>query len=147
VSKGKSALGIVRKYHPQVNKVVDATKKVQIEVTAKDCRSGKRKGPSSCAMARAFEREYDGAIISLAVAYLIKGDKATRYRVPENVSREIVSFDRSKQFDPGTYTLTAPAGGEKLGPRRSRLLPERHAKKYSQHKPRNSHKTAGIRSL
>jgi hypothetical protein len=146
MSQGKSALGIVRKYHPNVTRVVDAKRDVEIEVTAEDCKAGKRKGPSSCAMACAFKREYDGAIISLSTAYLIKGDIAERYMVPSSVSREIVSFDRAKQFAPGDYSLKKPAKSNKLGPRRSRLLDSRHDKKYAGNKPRN-HRTAGIRAL
>jgi hypothetical protein len=146
VSQGKSALGIVRKYHPQVNKIIDSKSDLTIEVTKDDCRKSKSKSPSSCAMARACSREYDGAIVSLAIAYMIKGDKAIRYVVPQSVSREIVSFDRSHNFAPGEYRLKKIPSSLKLGPRRSRLLPERHKTKYSARKPR-SHKTAGIRAL
>lgn len=146
MSKGKSALSVVRKYHPQVNKVVDAKKDLRIQVTAEDCKRGKVKGPSSCAMARAAMREYDGAIVSLATAYMIRGDVATRYMVPQSVSREIVSFDRAHKFEPGEYALKKVTKSNKLGPRRSRLLPERHDKTYANTK-RRSHKTAGIRSL
>jgi hypothetical protein len=147
VSKGKSALGIVRKYHPQVNRVVDAKKPITIEVTAKDCRSGKSGKASSCAMARAFEREYDGAIVSLSTAYIIKGDKATRYQVPQSVSREIVSFDRSHKFEPGEYALNAPSH-YKLGQKRKSPQTESRAggNAYAATKNRN-HKTAGIRAL
>lgn len=145
MKSGRSALSIVKKYHPQVNKIVDAKKSAKIEVTAEDCRAGKRKGPSSCAMARAFEREYDGAIISLATAYLIKGDTAIRYRVPQAISREIVSFDRSKTFAPGKYELGTIEPARRLGlvhPVVNRTDP----KKYKRAKAKNHH-TAGIRSL
>lgn len=147
MSKGKSALGIVRKYYPEVNKIVEAKKPIKIEVTAEDCRAGRRKGASSCAMAKAFQREYDGAIISLSTAYLIKGDKATRYKVPNAVTREIISFDRAKKFEPGQYRLAVPQ--YKLG------TPNRNSKKryknsagerYISQKARNHH-TAGIRAL
>lgn len=146
MSKGKSALGIVRKYHPNVTKIVEAKKDLHIEVTKDDCRKSKSKSPSSCAMARACSREYDGAIISLAVAYMIKGDTAIRYMVPQSVSREIVSFDRNHNFAPGEYQLKKVTKANKLGPRRSRLLPERHETQYSSTK-RRPHKTAGIRAL
>lgn len=149
MSQGKSALSIVRKYYPNVQSVVDAKKAVAIEVTAEDCRSGKAKSASSCAMARAFEREYDGAIISLSAAYLIKGNKATRYRVPDSVTREIVSFDRSRKFEPGEYELYVPTQ-YRLGTKRKHTNPVRHLDKngvrYQPTKARN-HKTAGIRAL
>jgi hypothetical protein len=147
VSKGKSALGIVRKYYPNVTSITDAKKPIQIEVTASDCKAGRRKGASSCAMAHAFQREYDGAIISLSTAYLIKGDKAVRYRVPHSVSREIVSFDRARKFAPGDYHLDKPA--QSLGTPNSnskKRYKNSDGQRYAKHKAR-SHKTAGIRSL
>jgi hypothetical protein len=107
-SKGKSALKIVQKYHPNVTKVVDARSPLHIAVTARDCKNSNSKEPSACAMARACEREFDGAIISTTVAYVIQGGTAKRYRVPQSVARELVSFDRNHEFAPGDYHLKAP---------------------------------------
>lgn len=144
--QGKSALGIVRKYYPNVTKVLDAPTSVRIAVTKRDCIASKSKAPDACAMAHACKRSYDGAIISLSTAYLVKGSKAFRYKVPQSVSREIVSFDRSHDFQPGTYSLQAPSKSSMLGPRVSPLRPDRHQKTYARVKSRN-HRTAGIRSL
>jgi hypothetical protein len=147
MAQGKSALGIVRKYHPNVAKIIEAKKDLHIEVTAQDCKAGRKKNAGSCAMARACEREYDGAIISLTTAYIIKGDTAIRYHVPQAISREIVSFDRAKQFAPGDYKLKAPSASFKLRPRGDRPLnPDRHKVLHSKNKIRN-HKTQGIRAL
>jgi hypothetical protein len=153
MSQGKSALNIVRKYHPQVTSVVDAKKPVTIEVTAKDCKDGKRKGPSSCAMACAAKRDYDGAIISLSTAYLVKGNKATRYLVPQAVSREIVSFDRAKKFEPGEYALNAPPDSMTISVIRERSAGKKKGRhknaagqRYTGTRTRN-HRTAGIRAL
>lgn len=147
MSSGKSALKIVQKYHPNVTKVVDAKRPLQISVTEEDCKGSKKRKPDACALAKACERKYDGAIVSLAVAYLIKGNRATRYRVPQAVSRELVSFDRHHDFAPGKYHLRAPKEGEKLG---ARKYPQPENKPggnvYSASKSRN-HKTAGIRAL
>lgn len=156
MSQGKSALNIIRRYHPNVAKVVEAKRDTQIRVTAEDCRAGKRKGPSSCAMAKAFEREYDGAIVSLSVAYLIKGDVATRYVVPQAVSREIVSFDRAKKFEPGEYSLKAPSKHRTMKAERASAAARnggpayRNSPKYmaNHNKPKaRQHRTAGIRAL
>ncbi len=149
MSQGKSALSIVKKYHPGVTKIVDAKKDLEIEVTARDCKSAKCKSASSCAMARACDREFDGAVISMSVAYMVKGDKATRYRVPQSVAREIVSFDRNHDFAPGEYTLTAPASTDRLSAIKTR---NRDADKRVRHdqnarKISRRHKTAGIRAL
>jgi hypothetical protein len=150
MSKGKSALNIVRKYHPNVTSVVDAKKTISVAVTARDCKGGNQKKPNSCAMARAFEREYDGAVVSLAVAYLVNGNQATRYRVPSSVARELVSFDRSKVFAPGKYSLCAPSSTEKLAAvrQRSRISNAKRAKNGANATTaRHTHKTAGIRAL
>jgi hypothetical protein len=143
---GNHALRIVQKYHPHVMSVVDGKAPIKIKVTEQDCRNGKVKGPSSCAMARAFERTYDGAIISLSTAYLIKGDKAFRYLVPDSVSREIVSFDRNKNFAPGTYHLAKIEPARALGVKRTKPINRTDPTKYKKAK-RKYHKTAGIRAL
>lgn len=140
----KSALAVVQRYYPSVTKVVDAVKNEAISVTAADCKYSRKKDPESCAMAKACKREFDGAIISTSVAYLIQGTTAKRYKVPESVSREIVSFDRSHSFAPGDYRLLAPTKHERLGPR---TTPQPMKKRYYASVKSRNHQTAGIRSL
>src|SRR6185312_6000284 len=111
------ALEHIRKFYPDVTAVVDAPQDITIKVTVQDCQKSKKGAPSECALARAFERRFDGAIISRTVSYLIKGSKAIRYMTPESVTREIVSFDRHHDFAPGQYYLKAPSGNEILGQR------------------------------
>jgi hypothetical protein len=139
------ALATVQRYFPNVTKVVDAKRSQIITVTAEDCKQAKRKAPDACALATACERSYDGALISMSVAYLIKGDKAERFKVPNAISREIVSFDRHKDFAPGDYFLNAPSAGFRLGPR-DHPQPKKKRKGYAAIKARYHH-TAGIRSL
>jgi hypothetical protein len=109
--KVPKALYNVRKFFPKVTRVTDAAKGLEIEVTKQDDKVSRRNDHAGCAMAVACKRELklDGVIISRSVAYLVKGSEATRYDVPERVSREIVSFDRGGGFDPGTYRLKTPA--------------------------------------
>jgi hypothetical protein len=141
-----SALKIVQKFYPQVNRVVDAPRERVVTVSAQDCKAATKKMPNDCAMAKAFKREYDGAIISTSVAYLIRGDKAERFKVPASVSREIVSFDRHKDFAPGEYYLSAPSEAFKMGPRRSKVPLDPNRQRGNAGK-RKRHVTAGIRSL
>lgn len=144
MQQGKSALGIVQKYYPWITAVVDAKRSLDIVVSKADCRTGKTKAADQCAMAKACEKEHDGAIISLSVAYIIDGTKATRYKVPTSVAREIVSFDRFGGFSPGVYNLAAPTKIQRLG---KRTGPQSKAKgNYGKVKKRH-HRTAGIRSL
>lgn len=149
MAQGKSALGIVRKYYPEVTKVRDAKKNVTIAVTPDDCKGSRKKSPSSCALARACERSYDGAIVSMSVAYLVKGNVAHRYRVPQAISRELVSFDRHHDFAPGEYRLKAPSKTQKMGPRKWAQPENRPSgREYGNggNKQRH-HRTAGIRAL
>jgi hypothetical protein len=113
--KVPKALHNVRKFFPKVTRVTDASKGLEIEVTKQDDKISRRSDHAGCAMAVACKRELklDGVIIARTVAYLVKGDEAIRYDVPEAVSREIVSFDRGGGFAPGNYALTKP--GYKLG--------------------------------
>ena len=93
-----------------VTRVVDASKRVQIEVTKGDVSASARKSHRGCAMAVACKRklQLDGVIMSRSIAYLIKDKVATRYTVPATLAREVVSFDRSGIFEPGSYHLSKP---------------------------------------
>lgn len=115
-----NALGLVRKYYPGVMAVVDAEKPVRVDITKEDSVKGTKKAPNKCAMARAVcrDKSYTGAIISTSVAYLIQGDKALRFKTPEAVSREIISFDRHADFAPGRYSLKPPGKTDSLAGRK-----------------------------
>jgi hypothetical protein len=144
---GRSALGIIKKYYPQVNKVVDAKRPATFQVVAADCKSSRRKSPDNCALARACQRIYDGAIISMSTAYLINGTKALRYEVPVRISRELVSFDRHHDFSLGVYTLKNPTNGFKLGTDKRKRERDDEPRRPGQGRPIRHHKTEGVRSL
>lgn len=111
------AIDIVKGFYPYVTHVVDASISLNINVTKADISLSHKKDHSHCAVANACLRSkpVDGVIVSISTAYLIKGSKAIRYKVPEAVAREIVSFDRSAHFAPGEYVLNAPNSSQKLG--------------------------------
>ena len=114
---GQKALAIVKHFYPSVNKVRDADEPVTVEVTEKDEKGSKRKEHADCAFAVACKREFDlqGVIIAKSTAYMVKQRVAIRYKVPQSVSREIVSFDRGADFAPGTYKLVPYAKATRLG--------------------------------
>lgn len=136
------ALQIVQRYHPEVTEVVDAKKGITVRVSSADCKAGSPKDPSACAMAHALCRTYDGALISLWSAYLIKGKRATRYRVPPYVARELIVFDRNKRFEPGTYSLMPIQPSQRLGVDRSQPNKHNYPKRRAP-----AHITTGVRSL
>ncbi len=89
-------------------------------------------------MAVACKRAFklDGVIISRSVAYLIKDNKATRFKMPESASREVISFDRGAGFSVGEYELRRVPKTSRLGYREPRVetddvnrdgKPKRHA--------------------
>lgn len=143
----KSALGTVQSYHPEVTRVVDAKKGIDIEVRKSDCKLGDDKSPASCAMARAAKRTFDGAIVSMSIAYLIKGKTAIRYLVPVRIAREIVSFDRHHDFRPGLYSLIAPYRSLKMDVMRKKRQAPPKRKLGGAGKYRRRVRTSGVRSL
>ena len=112
-----TALAIVQKFFPEVTSVKDANKDAHVEVTNRDSSSATVRNHKGCAMAVACKRKMalDGVIISVKTAYMIKGDQATRYKLPESVSREVISFDRKGGFAAGEYKMLKPNGNQKLG--------------------------------
>jgi hypothetical protein len=141
----RTALSIIRRYYPEVEKVVDAQRGTKITVTEKDCENGVGKAPNICAIAKAAMRHYDGAIVSLSRAYLIKGKVAYRYAVPGYVTRELISFDRAHVFDPGVYTLDKLSPAQRMGVSH-KPPPVKKKAKYPRSKKRR-HYTGGIRAL
>lgn len=139
----KTALKIVQKMFPNVTSVVDAGRARLIEVERADLRSATVQSHRACAMAVACKRklDLDGVIMARSTAYLIKGRRATRYSVPESVTREIISFDRGAQFEPGTYRLIPPV--KKLGEPQGERSPHEETGRA----PRYHHTTTGVRAL
>ena len=126
------ALVLVRKFFPDVKKVSDADESIVLEVTKKDSSDAKTKDHNHCAMAMACKRKFQarGVIVTIGNAYVIKGEGAIRFLLPESVSREIVSFDRKAGFAEGQYKLSAPWKSQRLGSRagRKRNDPEERTK-------------------
>ena len=145
--KGAKALRVVRSFFPYIQNVVDAKDSIQVEVTPEDEKTSNRKDHNGCAMAVACKRKYNatGVIVSTSVAYLIHGLTATRYELPQSVIREVVSFDRSGIFEPGTYQLRKPANCRKLG------IKHKHKKKHASGTDKKNmpfrHYTGGVRAV
>lgn len=141
------ALTIVQKFFPKVATVEDAKRGIWVEVTEQDSTSSDAKSHKSCVMAVACKRKQraDGVIISLATAYVVKGSVATRYKIPDSVSREIISFDRGASFSPGEYMLTAPTPSQKLGGSSHRGSNMRQRPKPKS--IRRQHRTGGVRTI
>jgi hypothetical protein len=139
----KTRLQTIQSFYPQVRRVKDAKKPLFLDVTAKDCARGKTGKMDSCALVRAISRtEGHPALISRSVAYTIEGTTAVRFALPDTVTREIVSFDRTKTFMPGRYRLAKPFPTNQLGAVRPKHGPKRGGKDP---KRGTLHRTAGVR--
>lgn len=144
---GRTALGIVKKYYPQVKSIRDAKNDLVVQVVAADCKKSRSKSPDSCAMAMSLKRIYDGAVISLSTAYIIDGTKAVRFTVPAAVARELISFDRHHDFAIGTYKLNKVPKGRVLGVDGRSRMQKNDLRKDHTSKGVVNHHTAGVRSL
>lgn len=145
---GRVALGVVQKFAPKVTSVRDADDDLLINVTAKDEKASKRKDHNECAMATAIKRQEHASsvIISASTAYVIKGTEAVRYKVPEAVSKEVVSFDRGSSFESGDYKLKAQPKSHRLGTYRGKdTRPDNSRPKTGTAAKRFIHHTANIR--
>src|ERR1700744_145028 len=96
-------------------KVVDATKPLQIKITASDTRRGDNKNPSACAAALAAKRlpACTGARVHLGRVYIEKPDRWVRYKTGDALRSEIIAFDRGGKFEPGEYEIRPPSPSDR----------------------------------
>lgn len=93
--------------------VVNAKKKITIEVTQDDFMVAKKTGgvkdPAGCAAAVAAIRQglCTQAKVHLGRTYLFDPEtgKWQRFNTPADLRNEIIAFDRGGRFQPGTYEL------------------------------------------
>lgn len=137
------SVSIVHKFFSKVTTVVDAPRGITLEVTKQDAKSSGVKDHRACALAQACKRTFalDGAIVSVSRAYLVRGKTATRYIVPQAISREIISFDRGAGFAPGRYELERIDKAHKQGRR------IKGGGKHTGTRPKAKHVTTGIRTV
>ncbi len=145
-NRKSNALTRVRRFFPNVERVRDSRRTVQVRVKDIDTKSGKKKDPAGCALARACVREHiaDGAIIGLGYSWLIKKNVATRYKTSVGVAREVVSFDRHQDFAAGVdYKLSKVGPSQRMGQYKGPGGPHK-TKRVSYDRV---HKTANVRVL
>ena len=131
-------------------KVVDATKPLRITISKRDASLGKTKDPGACAAARAIIRtlaDVKGARVHLGRTYIEYPDKWVRYKTPDGLKTEIVSFDRGTkaEYAEGSYTLYAPSPTDRLG-NRPKPTGRTGQKKRRPHIARIVHQIEGVRA-
>lgn len=110
----------LRRLFPNLKKVVNSPKGILVSVNESDCKNAVPNSPQACAMAKAIKRKYkaEGAVIGIKSSYVISGTIAIRFFTPVSVQREITSFDRHGDFEPGHYCLS-PISPSKRNVKRS----------------------------
>lgn len=124
--------------------VVDADKSLLINITSADVKAARKFDPANCAAAMACKRVYKREVrIFRSRAYIKEKNHWVRYMVPQAVSREIISFDRGSQFEPGEYKVNPPSPTNQLGRYHTGKIGGPHNEKPK--KP--IHKTAHVREF
>lgn len=141
----------VRRLFPQVTECYDSDRAVDVHVKAIDVKQSNPLHPSECAMAHAFKREThaEGAIIGIGSSYLIHGTVAFRFKTPGSVQREIVTFDRHRDFREGHYYLVPPSPSAQLKAPKPAAKRGKAKRGGGGHhtQPRRIHKTEKVRVL
>lgn len=142
-------VGRIRQFFPQVNRVADSSKPLRVVVKECDIKNAEKGAEDNCAMAHALERELkcDGAIVRPKVAYIIRGNLAVKYSVPESVAREIVSFDRNHDFRAGEYQLTQVYPCRRMDAQQKRTDKASRKHRRTVRRPLVAHITQGIRGV
>ena len=129
--------------------VEDATHHMFIEISDEDCSKGKRKGPKSCASARAIVRDYEvlSARVHVGVTYVEENNRWIRYLTPRSLGTEIKIFDRGSSFSPGNYMLSPPGPAQRLeATRKRRQRTDNRAGRHDINKSkRRRHDTTNVR--
>ena len=96
-------------------RVVDATRKVTIHVTERDVANGNTRDPAGCAAALACMRDLKAtkARVHLGRTYVELDDKWLRFRTPQSIRSEVVSFDRGGTFETGDFTFSPLSPGNR----------------------------------
>lgn len=134
-------------------KVVDATKLLHIEITKRDAELGNTKDPGGCAAARAIIRSFKqegakAARVHVSRIYVEYPDKWVRYRTPNTLKTEIVSFDRgrSAKFMEGNYGLLPIAPSDRIAARKRNAGNDPRTKSKRPKIARAVHQIEGVRA-
>src|SRR6267378_3742326 len=123
--------------------LVDAPvgKDLEIEVTRHDVNGSRQNDPAQCAAAKATSRLLKTEVeVHLTRTYVKDHKRWVRYITPAAIAREIVSFDRSSVFEPGSYTLKSPHKSMRLG-----FHAGGHVGNSSKHRRTARHVTVNVR--
>lgn len=123
--------------------VVDATRKLRLEITGGDIEISKKANPAQCAAARAITRQFKTeARVFMTKTYVKQKNRWVRFETPNSIGREITAFDRGANFEAGEYTIIPVSPAARLGTHRKK---NKNGKNHK-HVTRKYHVTANVRS-
>ena len=87
--------------------VIDGKNSIEVMITTQDVKRSTKKDPTRCAAAIACVRDLGAseARVHVGRTYIRYNGHWERYMTSQALRTEIVSFDRSGKFQPGTYSL------------------------------------------
>jgi len=130
----------------------DSKKPVEIVVTGKHCRRGKRRDKDNCIIAVAAKEQTKGFVTNVRVGLrfttfsLSSGDRL-RYSTTPALRKQLVAFDgKGKLLAPGTYRFNPPQKSETIGYQR-KMSKKYHSKCYKVKRRHKARKWAQSRKV
>lgn len=126
--------------------VFDSRIDMIVKVTPADVKNSKKKSCDQCAAAVAICRSVGikEARVNLSRVLVRKADRWERYVTTGALRTEIVCFDRTGDFRPGDFMITAPCKSQMLGYKEGQ---KRSPHKTNGHKRRAMHIVEGVRPV
>lgn len=138
--------------------LVDGNAPIEIVIEPCDVKGSKPHNQTQCAIARAVKRTFlvPECYVLRTTVWIDDGERLIRFALPPSLQKEIVSFDRNKDFRPGRYQLSRSKNPDR------KKNAERQARYYKRKKAlkaktgaravkdiklgRKGHETEGLRS-
>lgn len=126
----------------KINKieVIDAAKPLILHINEDDIAKAGKRDPANCAAAQACLRQLGvaAALVHLGRTYVLLKKKWRRYRTPDDLRIEIISFDRGGSFITGDYKLVPVSPSHRgLGYRQGSIPAKGTGGTYGSHRTRH----------
>src|SRR5882672_1451456 len=128
--------------------VRNSTRKILIEINARDVKRGQSRDPGSCAAAQCLLRTVPGiksARVHIGRTYIEFDDHWERLQTPPSLKAEITAFDRGAPFYPGAYSLSPLSPAKRASFGKKQGSPPRKDAKPRKKIARPYHITEGVR--
>lgn len=135
--------------------MIDSAKPLDVHVTPGDIRKAKPHDQTGCAIAHAVRRETRAKNVYVLRSTVWVDDgkgHLVRYGLPPSLQKEIVSFDRNKDFRPGDYHLSPARNLARNRAQRAGRSPQKEQRVRAKKRrargaePRRVHRSEGVRS-